>query len=423
MRRATAAAALLLLAACSGAEPGTPGPVAVRVEVNAPALDAPAPVTHGDDALPPRPAALAGQAAPEHPWPCEGTGQDGRRVQLLYVHDGSGNLAANRAGFEAIARRIEGTFLSSAIAGGGERLLRFATDGACRLEVFDAVVSPGALGSFDAMINELAAAGMNRRDRIYHAWVDASTYCGIGTVYPDDRPAGNDNDAYAQYSRSDRPCWNYAEAHEITHNLGGVQDSAPNSTGGLHSRDEHDVMSYPDGGPRGQMIQPFPCPDASFEDRLDCGGNDYYSAAPSPAGYLATHWNVASASALSRGAGPTPPPASTTSTSTTTSSTTTTTVGRGRTRTDLSLPSRIRSGVPFAVTVTVTGACGPAGVVALRVGGMDGQASRQVLDSRGTSSVTMAITTSVGRPTVVADYEGSAACAVSRDTARPRVVG
>jgi hypothetical protein len=357
--------------------------------------------------------------APEHPWPCEGTGADGRRVQLLYLHDGTGSLARERPAFEAIARRIEGTFLTSAREGGGERLVRFVTDADCRLSILEMVASPNARSSFDAMVNELASAGLNRRDRIYHAWVDANAYCGIGTVYPDDRTAPNNNEAYAQYSRSDRQCWNYAEAHEITHNLGGVQNSAPNSTGGLHSRDEHDVMSYPDGAPRGQMIQPFPCPEAALEDRLDCRDDDYFSVNPLGGSYLATHWNVANASALSRIAGTTSSTSSTTSTSTTSTSTTSTTVGQGRTRTDLTASSTVRNGVPFEVRVRVSGSCGPEGTVAIHVAGK--LASRQVL-AQGAATVTLTIDTAVSRPTIRADYEGSPACAASRDTYRPRVL-
>ncbi len=49
MRRVAALAAVLAAAAActSSGESGPPGPVAVQAEVNAPALDGPAPVTHG----------------------------------------------------------------------------------------------------------------------------------------------------------------------------------------------------------------------------------------------------------------------------------------------------------------------------------------------------------------------------------------
>ncbi len=299
---------------------------------------------------------------------------------------------------------------------GGERLLRMVTDPACALSIIDAPVTASAISSFDQMIAELSAAGLNRPDRIYHAWVEGNAYCGIGTVYDDDRPdAGNLNDRNAQYSRSDRPCWNYAETHEIVHNLGGVQNSAPNSTGGLHSRDEHDVMSYPDGALKGTMLQPYPCPQAAAEDKLDCGENDYFSTNPS--GYLATHWNVANASALSRTPASTIPPAP--PTSITSTSTTSTTVGQGATKTTLTIPLGLKVDVEQTASVKVTGPCKPTGTVAFYVSGK--LLSRQNLDANGGASVRLKFTTA-GRFTVRADYLGSATCAPSRATARPRVV-
>lgn len=410
-------AVVLVTTACQpGEEPDNRGAVVAEVEVPG----QPPAVTHGNDPLPPKPPSLVAQLAPEFAWPCEGTGTEGRRVQMIYAHTGAGNLAANRPSLEGIARRIQGTFLTSAQRDGQQRLVRFVTDAGCSLSILDAVVSPNAVASFDQMIAEFAAAGLNRRDRIYHAWVEGNAYCGIGTVYSDDRPTGNLNEGNAQYSRSDRPCWNYAEAHEITHNLGGVQNSAPNSTGGLHSRDEYDVMSYPDGAPQGQMIQPFPCPDVVNEDRLDCGANDYFAATPAPGSYLATHWNVANSSALSRGAPPTTtPPPPTSSSSTTSSSTTSTSLGKGVTKTTMTIPTGLRVDREVTVTVKVTGDCRPQGVVAFYVSGK--LLSRQILDGNGVASVRLTFS-SAGRFTVRADYEGSDTCAKSRATARPRVV-
>ena len=416
MRRLVLLLALALAAGCTEPDPPPP-PTAAVAEVRIP--NAPPALTHGNDPLPPRPPGLVAQLAPEAAWPCEGDGTSGRRVQLIYAHTGAGNLIALRPSFEAIARRIEGTFLTSAREGGGERLVRFVTDAGCNLSIANVVLSANGAASFDQTIAELSQQGFNRPDRIYHAWVESSAYCGIGTVYSDDRPSGNHNEQFAQYSRSDRPCWNYAEAHEIVHNLGGVQNSAPNSTGGLHSRDEYDVMSYADGAPAGQMIQPFPCPDASAEDRLDCRDDDYFSVAPAPGSYLASHWNVADASALARSVGSTTsttaPPTSTSSTSTTS-----TTVGNGETKTELTAPTRVTAGEAFTVSVRVTGECRPQGTVEIYVSGK--LMSRQVLVD-GDASVRLTILPGgAARPTIRADYPGSGPCAKSSDVYRPRVI-
>lgn len=337
---------------------------------------------------------------------------------MLYVHGGSGNLAANRASFESITRRIEGSFLTSARKTGGERLVRFVTSPTCALSIENVVVSQSALASFDAMISELSAQGFNRNDRIYHAWVEASAFCGIGTVYTDDKPTNNLNEQFAQYSRSDRQCWGYAETHELTHNLGGVQNSAPNATGGLHCRDESDQMCYADGAPNGQMRQVCP---VSQEDYLDCGNDDYFAVAPSGF-YLSTHWNTANASALSRGVvsttSTTAPPSPTTTTSTTLPPTTSTTTGNVETKTTLTLPRRIRSGEPFTAHAIVSGDCKPTGTVAFYVSGR--LMSRQVLTD-GLASVTLTIQATTSRPTFRADYSGSDTCATSRATVRKSV--
>lgn len=415
MRRLIAVLVLALAAACTDpAPPEAPASAVAEVEIPG----APNALTHGNDPLPPRPQALVAQVAPEAAWPCEGTGEDGRRVQMLYLHGpGTPSLSPGlRSTIEVWARQIEGMFLTSARQTGGERLVRFVTGPGCSLSILDHTVSTAALGSFDQMIAELRQQGMTRTDRAYHAFVEANAFCGIGTVYNDDRPTGNWNEQFAQYSRSDRPCWNaQTAAHEIIHNLGGVQNSAPNSTGGLHCRDEHDVMCYPDGAPRGQMV--FNCPDPAGEDRLDCGHDDYFSTAPAAGSYLASHWNVADSSGLSRATGATttlPPPTS----STTTTSTTSTTVGQGRTSTDLTAPSSVTSGAAFTVRATVSGACRPSGTVAFYVSGR--LMSRQVLDA-GAASVTLTLIGDVARPTIRADYSGSTTCAASSDSVRVRM--
>ncbi len=408
--------AALLAGACSSSSPPD-GPVVATAEVSIPGQ--PTAITHGDDALPPKPPSLAVGLAPEAGWPCEGTGTEGRRVQMVYAHQTGTLTASLRQSFEGIVRRIEGTFLTSAAKTGGERLVRFVTDASCNLSIIDLPITANAVASFDVLIREMVAAGMNRSDRIYHAWApDYGSDCGIGTIFHDDSATNNVNEDYAQISRSNQRCWDYAEVHELIHNLGGVQDSAPHSTRALHCRDEADLMCYPDGGSNGSMIQPYPCPDLANEGRLDCGNDDYFAANPAPNGYLATHWNTANASALVRSVGSTtsstaPPPTSSTS-----STTSTTTVGTGKTSTDLSAPSSVKAGASFAVGVKVSGSCSPLGAVSIYVGGK--LMTRPIL-SNGSASVTLTIGAGVNRPTIRADYEGSPSCAKSSDSVRVRV--
>jgi hypothetical protein len=98
-------------------------------------------------------------------------------------------------------------------------------------------------------------------------------------------------------------------AHELGHNLGAVNNSAPNSSNAGHCVDEYDVMCYRDAdGTRLRTV----CPDRAHDQRLDCEHDDYYHTDPSPGSYLATHWNVADSQFLVHGgdaggtAGPSP---------------------------------------------------------------------------------------------------------------------
>ncbi len=52
------------------------------------------------------------------------------------------------------------------------------------------------------------------------------------------------------FARLDNGCWGYAEKHELVYTLGGVQNSAPNSSGYGHCIDESDDMcDDDDAGP------------------------------------------------------------------------------------------------------------------------------------------------------------------------------
>jgi hypothetical protein len=81
-----------------------------------------------------------------------------------------------------------------------------------------------------------------------------------------------------------------AVLHEIGHLLGGVQLSAPHSTGAGHCTDGWDVMCYADGGPHD--AQSTPCPGDQVHAAFDCNHDDYFDPSPAPTSYLGTHWNA-----------------------------------------------------------------------------------------------------------------------------------
>jgi hypothetical protein len=273
--------------------------------------------THGPDAAPEgvdvptqdAPAPASAQVVPEIA--CEGDGVSGNRTQLIYARP-SGNAKGDRynaylATFRQIAAGVDTIYDASAAETGGSRRIRFVTEPDCTPSVLNVVLSPTGADTFDRTISELQAQGYNRGDRKYLVFMDANVLCGIGTFYSDDRPGSENysNGGIAGYARVDVPCWEVnAAAHEHMHTLGGVQNSAPNASGGSHCVDEYDVMCYSDTPNRPTLR--YLCPDAAANDRFDCGKDDYFNTAPVAGSYLATHWNTANNQFLIKSASPNP---------------------------------------------------------------------------------------------------------------------
>lgn len=261
--------------------------------------------THGPDAPPPGVnvavdvAPVSAQAAAAATFTCVGDGTSGPRVEVLYVR--SSDVADQYASFVATIQSwtsaADTIYDASAAETGGSRHIRFVHDSSCVPRVRNAVLSATGDDTFDDTVTELQAAGYNRTDRKYMAFVDANVYCGIGGLYGDHQAsASNPNNGGPSYSRTDRGCWGGpVVAHELTHNLGGVQLSAPNSSGGFHCTDEYDVMCYADSSTSPAVR--YLC-ESAHETRLDCGHDDYFSTAPSTGSYLDTHWNVADSAFL-----------------------------------------------------------------------------------------------------------------------------
>jgi hypothetical protein len=130
------------------------------------------------------------------------------------------------------------------------------------------------------MRTELVAQGFTRTDRKYLVWVDAAVgICGLGEVYGDTRPGPeNRNNRGPSYARVDTPCWQYAELHEIFHNLGAVQRDAPHPSAAWHCTDEADVMCYDDDA-SGPVVMTVVCTPEQ-EALLDCSDNDYFNTNP-----------------------------------------------------------------------------------------------------------------------------------------------
>ena len=173
---------------------------------------------------------------------------------------------------------------------GRERIdLRVACTGSKRI----AVTRIGASGSLDfngivSLLRILSLAQVNTKFLIFYG-DRAPTGCGIGQIWPDDRAVASNahNNASPMYALVWRRCWDgTAPLHELSHMLGAVQLSAPHTTGKWHCSDGLDVMCYDDLGIT--ATQRGVCSAWQY----DCRHNDYFD--PTPKGYLASHWNVAS---------------------------------------------------------------------------------------------------------------------------------
>jgi hypothetical protein len=251
--------------------------------------------------------------------PCIGDGASGKRVQVLYVRPANrpDRFASLRSLIATWATQASSVFDDSAAQTGGSRTIRFVTSASpeCELRIDNVTLSSAVDDSFANTVDELRDAGYDRTDRKYMVFMDANVLCGVGEIYGDDRPGQNNfnngNGVPGQIGRTDAGCWGQladrhsVEAHELIHNLGGVQLSAPNSSGGWHCVDEYDTECYSDEPyfPTMKLI----C-SAAQERLLDCNDNDYFNTNPAPSSYLATHWNVADSAFLAAEGGGVPEP-------------------------------------------------------------------------------------------------------------------
>jgi hypothetical protein len=233
---------------------------------------------------------------------CSGDGVSGKRVEVLYVRpaDKADRFASIKDALGQYVVRADRQLNASAAETGDSRHWRFVTDpdpagaAACVLRITKVDVGSADDDSFDASVAALKARGFNQAGRKYLMFTESNVYCGIGSIYRDSQPgqANVNNGTYPQYARADAGCWNYSEAHELMHNLGGVQTDAPNATRGFHCSDEADEMCYDDDG-SGPVVMRSVC---SGRDGtlFDCNHDDYFLAGtPAPTNYLATHWNTA----------------------------------------------------------------------------------------------------------------------------------
>jgi hypothetical protein len=254
--------------------------------------------THGPDVTPQIDVdrqTLSAAAANHAEIRCDGDGVSGKRVQVLYARteDVADRFAAYVDLIRDSAADADAIFDASAHETGGHRHIRFVTNAECEIEVIPVVLPAQTDDTFAATVSALRTLGYADATRKYLIFMDASKYCGIASVVNDNQPGPNNrSNLITGYARVDNGCWDgISVAHELIHTLGGIQLSAPNSSGAWHCTDAHDIMCYSDA-PYYPALRSV-CISERFSRLLDCNHDDYFHTNPPTGSYLATHWNVA----------------------------------------------------------------------------------------------------------------------------------
>ena len=240
-----------------------------------------------------------------------------RQIKVVYAY-ASGQQDRSAQWSQALQADVSNIEQYLAVQTGGARALRFDMGTECGPQYLDiqVVALPRVReyyrddpSNFSRLAHDVAAAvGSLSGPRDVFVLADKLTddpVWGIAQVIDDDRGgAGNESNAggltaimWTNPSTQPDPSdwWQpTVMLHEITHNLGGVQQSAPNHTSNWHCTDGEDVMCYPDGSPEAAAYDDTVCPlDAgAIPQTYDCGHDDYFNPAPAPGSYLDTHWNV-----------------------------------------------------------------------------------------------------------------------------------
>ncbi|MCZ4496317.1 MAG: glycosyl hydrolase, partial [Thermoleophilia bacterium] len=155
-------------------------------------------------------------------------------------------------------------------------------------------------GGLRALGYDYNSFSSNERYIVYVDAASAAGAAGTAHVFPNDSRPGTENSnnkggMYAieyRWEATGAPHWDVL-MHEVSHTMGAVVNTAPNTSGGGHCNDGQDVMCYADGGPNSAFST-----STCAQKVLDCGRNDYFNPSPAAGSFLATNWNMASAANL-----------------------------------------------------------------------------------------------------------------------------
>lgn len=270
--------------------------------------------THGPDSIArmARSERQLGLGGPERPVAC-GAGPHYQHVLYGRVAGSPDNIATQAPVIRGYLRELNhmldaSALLSSDFTTHADMIVR-CDAGEIAIGSFQAPAPVGSApnASMDAIIDAAISAGFADENVDYTIFFEhparQAGLCGIATYGPDDsqninnmnnNPPGAGSGYAVAYGGVVDPaddCWNTTTAlHEMAHNQGAVQDSAPHATGSGHCTDGTDVMCYDDEGPNGHAFGTGTCP----EELFDCNNDDYFDVVPSPGSYLDERWNLGS---------------------------------------------------------------------------------------------------------------------------------
>lgn len=301
---------------------------------------------------------------------------DARRVMPIYAYpsDAPNRSSTYIASIRQQFQQANDMVSSTAAAFGVSLSLKVACDADGQITVRVVQMGfPRSQTDVDPVVNDLVGKGYSVTGQRNWIWFDGDT-CGGGVAFGlnDDSPAVTNtvNNAIG-YAISWGNCPYSYILHEGTHSMGGVVNSAPNSSGAGHCNDDSDVMCYNDGGPRSSLYKSNVCPGTGLDDFYDCNHDDYFNPSPAAGTFLATHWNIAGCNNLlivrsgCGGATNTPAPTATLTRTPTRTNTPLPGATATRTRTPASgaatnTPTRTPTQIVGASPTTVSGAtCSP----------------------------------------------------------------
>ncbi len=251
--------------------------------------------THGGDHEHAQVAGAGGPVAgiaPERPVACAASGA--RSVAIYAFAAGTENrLDSMRASIQAAVRAANGKIAQAGTETGVVADFRFACD-STGAPLVRAISTSGA--DYSSIVSSARSAGLTASNEDYWIFADFASpggYSGVGTFYADDTlSASNANYANAGYGITYSGYWaGTTPMHENGHNMGAVQNSAPDSSGAGHcdGYGSQDVMCYSDGGAHWDSTHA--CGTVSGQ-HYDACHNDYFHTKPAAGSYLATKHNI-----------------------------------------------------------------------------------------------------------------------------------